>query len=64
MTESVIYVIDTGINVNDPSFGGRAEWGTSVIGGPNRDQNGHGTFCAGLAASNQTRFFKLNVLFG
>lgn len=46
------YVIDTGIKVSHPDFGGRALWGDSVA-FPNLqiDGNGHGTHCAGIIGS-------------
>ncbi|KAF9652705.1 peptidase 1 [Thelephora ganbajun] len=36
-----IYIIDTGIQIDHPAFGGRAHWGATL----------HGTHCAGTAAS-------------
>ncbi|RKP08111.1 peptidase S8/S53 domain-containing protein [Thamnocephalis sphaerospora] len=48
-----VYVIDTGIALSNPQFGGRATWGTTTIdGAPNADDNGHGTFVAGLIGSS------------
>ncbi|KAF9121833.1 hypothetical protein BGW39_010223 [Mortierella sp. 14UC] len=47
-----VYVIDTGININHIDFEGRARWGvTTVPGAPNADDNGHGTFVAGVVGS-------------
>ncbi|KAI9241019.1 MAG: peptidase S8/S53 domain-containing protein, partial [Podila humilis] len=47
-----VYVIDTGININHIDFEGRAKWGvTTVPGAPNTDDNGHGTFVAGVIGS-------------
>ncbi|KAG0023437.1 hypothetical protein BGZ81_008113 [Podila clonocystis] len=47
-----VYVIDTGININHVDFEGRAKWGvTTVPGAPNTDDNGHGTFVAGVIGS-------------
>ncbi|KAF9081784.1 serine protease [Mortierella sp. AD031] len=47
-----VYVIDTGININHIDFEGRARWGTTtVLGAPNTDDNGHGTFVAGVIGS-------------
>ncbi|KAG2173169.1 hypothetical protein INT43_004543, partial [Umbelopsis isabellina] len=44
-----VYVIDTGINVEHQEFGGRATWGiTTVENSGNTDDNGHGTFVAGI----------------
>ncbi|KAF9271905.1 hypothetical protein BGZ68_002920, partial [Mortierella alpina] len=47
-----VYVIDTGINIQHIDFEGRARWGiTTVPGAPNTDDNGHGTFVAGVIGS-------------
>ncbi|KAI8346335.1 peptidase S8/S53 domain-containing protein, partial [Mortierella sp. GBAus27b] len=47
-----VYVIDTGININHVDFEGRAHWGTTTVpGAPNTDDNGHGTFVAGVIGS-------------
>ncbi|KIL60981.1 hypothetical protein M378DRAFT_874023 [Amanita muscaria Koide BX008] len=46
-----IYVIDTGIYTDHSSFQGRARWGATFGGYPDADGNGHGTHCAGTAAS-------------
>ncbi|KAG0252656.1 serine protease [Actinomortierella ambigua] len=48
-----VYVIDTGINIHHVDFQGRARWGTNTVpGSPNTDDNGHGTFVAGVIGSN------------
>lgn len=47
-----VYVLDTGIDVNHTEFGGRAVWGYTadqMVG--TEDDNGHGTFCAGIVGS-------------
>lgn len=41
------YIIDTGILTTHNEFGGRATWGTTTVGGPDADCNGHGTHVAG-----------------
>ena len=41
------YVIDTGIEITHPDFGGRAKFGANYAGGTNSDCNGHGTHVAG-----------------
>ncbi|XP_071494150.1 aqualysin-1-like [Diadema antillarum] len=46
-----IYVIDSGINPDHTDFGGRAKVAADMIGGDGIDCNGHGTHCAGTAAS-------------
>jgi len=42
-----VYVIDTGIYIDNADFGGRAVWGTNTIDSKVTDGNGHGTHCAG-----------------
>ncbi|KAF9122188.1 serine protease [Mortierella sp. 14UC] len=47
-----VFVIDTGINLQHKEFEGRAEWGiTTVAGGNEYDDHGHGTHCAGTVGS-------------
>ncbi|CAE6399081.1 unnamed protein product [Rhizoctonia solani] len=46
-----VYVIDTGINTEHQSFGGRASFGFAAQGLPKVDDQGHGTHCAGTIAS-------------
>jgi subtilisin family serine protease len=47
------YVVDTGIDVSLPEFGGRAVWGKNFTGdGINSDWGGHGTHVAGTIGSN------------
>jgi len=48
-----VYVVDSGVYVEHEQFGGRARWGTTSIGTPNIDYDGHGTHCAGVVASQQ-----------
>ncbi|KAG6825239.1 hypothetical protein H0H92_004321 [Tricholoma furcatifolium] len=49
-----IYILDTGVFVDHPSFEGRARRGPTFIrsGHPFDNINGHGTHCAGIAASS------------
>ena len=42
------YVIDTGIAVSHPDFGGRAHVAYDALGGNGQDCNGHGTHVAGI----------------
>ncbi|GAA4541084.1 S8 family peptidase [Pseudonocardia xishanensis] len=46
-----VYVVDTGVDVTHPEFGGRASWGTNTIDGQDTDCDGHGTVVGGIAAS-------------
>lgn len=48
---SDVYIIDTGILISHPAFGGRASWGATFGDYPDSDDNGHGTHCAGTAVS-------------
>lgn len=45
-----IYGVDTGINVDDEEFEGRATWGTNEVDKKDKDENGHGTHTAGTMA--------------
>ncbi|KAI4863330.1 oryzin precursor [Hypoxylon rubiginosum] len=46
------YIIDTGIFVDHPEFGGRASFGANFVeGSADADENGHGTHVAGTAGS-------------
>jgi len=46
-----ICIIDTGIRLTHTQFQGRAHFLANTIGGNNDDNNGHGSHCAGIAAS-------------
>ncbi|MCE0761611.1 S8 family peptidase [Pseudonocardia kujensis] len=46
-----VYVVDTGVDVTHPGFGGRASWGTNTIDDNDTDCDGHGTVVGGIAAS-------------
>jgi subtilisin family serine protease len=41
-----VYVIDTGIYLENVDFQGRASWGTNTVDQAKTDGNGHGTHCA------------------
>jgi len=46
-TGVTVYVIDTGIYVDNVEFEKRAVWGTNTVDQAKTDGNGHGTHCAG-----------------
>ncbi|KAJ9059959.1 hypothetical protein DSO57_1036084 [Entomophthora muscae] len=46
-----VYVVDTGIMINHPEFEGRARFGARFAGANDKDENGHGTHCAGTVGS-------------
>ena len=50
-TGVVVYVLDSGINANDPEFQGRVQFGINLTNEPNGDYSGHGTFVAGIIGS-------------
>ena len=43
---TTVYVIDTGIDVNNVDFQGRASWGANFVDTKYSDENGHGTSCS------------------
>lgn len=47
-----VYVIDTGIKIDHPDFGGRASWAANFGGDDDINGSGHGTFVAGIVGSN------------
>ena len=49
-----VYVLDTGIYIDNNEFEGRASWGKSIINETiDKDTDGHGTHCAGTVASKK-----------
>lgn len=47
-----VYILDTGISTSHVQFDKRATWGKTVLtNAPDRDNNGHGTHCAGVIGS-------------
>jgi len=51
-TGVTVYVIDTGIYIQNVEFGTRAVWGTNTVDSKTTDGNGHGTHCAGTIGGN------------
>jgi len=48
----IVYILDTGVDESNPEFEGRAEMKYNTIDGtPMRDEQGHGTHCAGTIGS-------------
>lgn len=47
------YGVDTGIEVDNADFEGRAEWGTNTVDSDDTDCNGHGTHTAGTVAGKE-----------
>ncbi|CAH0022692.1 unnamed protein product [Clonostachys rhizophaga] len=62
-----VYVLDTGIDTELSEFGGRASWAGDFI-GTGKDDQGHGTHCAGTVGSNtygvakKAKLFAIKVL--
>jgi len=64
-----VYVVDTGIDVSNPEFEGRATFAVNIVGdGQNTDGNGHGTHVAGIVGSKtygvakRTKLYAVKVL--
>lgn len=57
-----VYVVDTGIDITHPEFGGRASWGGNFIDKIDTDCNMHGTHCAGTVGSKTYGVSKLSKL--
>ncbi|CAH0046323.1 unnamed protein product [Clonostachys solani] len=62
-----VYVLDTGIDTELSEFGGRASWAGDFI-GTGKDDQGHGTHCAGTVGSStygvakKAKLFAIKVL--
>lgn len=46
---TLVYMLDSGVDVSHPQFEGRATWGANFVNGASEDDNGHGTHLAGIA---------------
>ncbi len=57
-----VYVLDTGIDLSHPEFGGRARFEVNIAGGPRGDCGGHGTVVAGIAGGATLGVAKQAVL--
>ncbi|NPA72129.1 MAG: S8 family peptidase [Gammaproteobacteria bacterium] len=59
-----VYVLDTGVDVSNPEFDGRAEWGyTAPEMGSDTDANGHGTHVAGTIGADMYGVAKRVLIF-
>lgn len=62
------YIIDTGIQISHPDFGGNASVAFDATGGDGLDCNGHGTFIAGLVGGStygvlkQAKLYSVRVM--
>lgn len=70
-SEVRVYVLDSGISVGHPAFGGRAVWGVNTTAdGINTDNTGHGTHLAGIVGSlpygvsKQVRLVAVKIISG
>ncbi|VUC24363.1 unnamed protein product [Clonostachys rosea] len=59
-----VYILDTGIDISHPEFGGRAEFLVNYAGGGDIDVHGHGTHVAGTVGSETFGVAKKTKLFG
>lgn len=60
--DTLVYVVDTGIDVSHPEFQGRAVWGVNTVDNTNTDCNSHGTHVAGTIGSATYGVAKQSVL--
>ncbi|KAG5371718.1 Alkaline extracellular protease [Yarrowia sp. C11] len=50
----VVYVVDSGVNINHENFATKPIWLANVVDNVDSDSNGHGTFVAGVVAGTKS----------
>lgn len=61
-SDTDVYVLDTGIDIYNDEFQGRASWGANFVDDIDADCNGHGTHVAGIIGSATFGVHKLSNL--